>query len=176
MNEPLFGTAAPPWPGAPSPVFGWQTTAGNRGLSATPASFGVPQAVAVPFAPGTFAPTALLSEQLAGFNGPALLAAVAIRRGQPLGPTTDQDIEDFLYDAIELLPGTSDVEVRVEGGRVLLTGSVSHKRVKHDIGELGWAIPSASDVQNNVTIAARRRARSERREAEAPLTQKPKDR
>src|SRR5438270_8253343 len=35
---------------------------------------------------------------------PGLLAAVAIRRGQPAGPATDQEIEDFIYDVFELLP------------------------------------------------------------------------
>jgi hypothetical protein len=41
----------------------------------------------------------------AGVPAGALLVAVAIRRGQPLGPTNDQEIEDFLYAALDLLPG-----------------------------------------------------------------------
>ena len=49
----------------------------------------------------------------------------------------------------------------------LLTGSVPQKRLKRDIGEVAWAIPNVNDVQNNVTIAARRRSRSGR-DAEAP--------
>jgi hypothetical protein len=103
----------------------------------------------------------------AGLTAPALLAAVALRRGQPQGPANDQEVEDFLYDVLELLPGASDVEVRCENGRVTITGSVQHKRVKHDVGEIAWAIPALSDVQNNVTIASRRRSRTAGREGEA---------
>jgi hypothetical protein len=101
-----------------------------------------------------------------GISASAILAAVAIRRGQPLGPATDQEVEEFLYDALELLPGTSEVDVRCEGGRATLTGNVQHKRLKHDIGEIAWAIPQINDVQNNVTIASRRRSRAAQREAE----------
>ena len=101
-----------------------------------------------------------------GVSASAILTAVAMRRGQPVGPTTDQEVEEFLYDALELLPGTSEVDVRCEGGRASLTGNVQHKRLKHDVGEIAWAIPHISDVQNNVTIATRRRARSAQRESE----------
>jgi hypothetical protein len=101
-----------------------------------------------------------------GVTAPALLTAVAMRRGQPLGPTNDQEIEDFIYDALDLIPGTSDVEVRLEGGRATLTGSVPHKRLKRDVGEIAWAIPTLNDVQNNVTITARRRSRTASREGE----------
>jgi hypothetical protein len=103
-------------------------------------------------------------------TAPALVAAVAMRRGQPQGPTNDQEVEDFIYDALELLPGAADIEVRCEAGRVTLTGTVQHKRVKRDAGEVAWAIPALYDVQNNVTIASRRRARSAvaGRETEAP--------
>jgi len=96
-----------------------------------------------------------------------LLTLVAMRRGQPFGPTNDHEIEDFIYDALDLIPGTSDVEVRCEGGRATFTGSVPHKRVKRDIGEIAWALPTLTDVQNNITIAARRRSRPPNREAEA---------
>jgi len=98
----------------------------------------------------------------------ALVAAVAARRGQPAGPTTDTEIEDFLYDALEFLPGAADVEVRCDGGRVTLSGTVSHKRQKRDVGEIAWAIPNVADLQNTVTIASRRRARASVRENEAP--------
>jgi hypothetical protein len=109
-----------------------------------------------------------------GVTAPALLTAVAMRRGQPLGPTNDQEIEDFIYDALDLIPGTSDVEVRLEGGRATLTGSVPHKRLKRDVGEIAWAIPTLNDVQNNVTITARRRSRTGSREGEtqAPVGRK----
>ena len=103
-----------------------------------------------------------------GVPAASLLAAVALRRGQPQGPSNDQESEDFLYDALEWLPGAADVEIRCEAGRATLTGSVQHKRVKRDIGELAWAIPGLNDVQNNLTIASRRRSRpAGAREAEA---------
>jgi len=77
-----------------------------------------------------------------------------------------REVEDFLYDALELLPGAADVDVRCEGGRATLTGSVQHKRLKRDIGEIAWAIPGLNDVQNNVTIASRRRNRAGREKDE----------
>lgn len=101
-----------------------------------------------------------------GITAPALVAAIALRRGQPQGPVNDQEIEEFIYDALELLPGTNDVEVRVESGRVTLTGGVQQKRLKRDVGEIAWAIPTVNDVINNVSIATKRRSRAGR-EAES---------
>jgi len=102
----------------------------------------------------------------AGVTPQALLATVALRRGQPTGPANDQDVEDFIYDALELLPGANDIEVRCDSGRVTLTGSAPHKRVKRDAGEIVWAIPSVNDAQNNITLATRRRSRNQVRETE----------
>jgi len=79
----------------------------------------------------------------------------------------DADHIQGLKLAQELLPGANDIEVRCDGGRVTLTGSAAHKRVKRDAGEIVWAIPSVNDVQNNITIATRRRSRAQVREAEA---------
>jgi hypothetical protein len=81
-----------------------------------------------------------------GVSTPALLAAVAMRRGQPQGPASEQDVEEFIYDAFEMLPGAGDVEVRCDGGRITLSGSVPHRRVKRDIGEIAWTIPGVTDV------------------------------
>jgi hypothetical protein len=97
-----------------------------------------------------------------GITAPMLLAAVAMRRGQLLGPTSDQEIEDFVSDALDLLPGSNDVEVRCESGKATLSGTVPNKRLKRDVGEIAWAIPSVNDVQNNVTVTARRRSRAGR--------------
>lgn len=105
-----------------------------------------------------------------GITAPMLLAAVAMRRGQPFGPTNDQEIEDFVSDALDLLPGSNDVEVRCESGRAVLTGSVPNKRLKRDVGEIVWAIPSVNDVQNNVTVTARRRSRPPGRDGELAAT------
>ncbi len=181
MIEPLFGSMSPNWPGIASPAFGWfQPTPSVAGRSTgtmpaiatspqlnqspTPQSFGfgmTPDSYAygLPLNSLAFAGSPIVT-------APALLAATALRRGQPTGPANDQEIEDFLYDAFELLTGTNEVEVRCEGGRVTLTGSVPHKRLKRDVGEIVWAIPTVNDVQNNVTVATRRRGRSSGREAE----------
>jgi len=127
---------------------------------------------AFPFAPGPLASPLVGpvgADAMVGVTAPSLLAAVAMRRGQPHGPANDQEAEEFLYDALELLPGAADVEIRCEGGRVTLTGNVQHKRVKRDVGEIAWAIPGLNDVQNNVTITSRRRTRpAGGREAETP--------
>ncbi len=183
MAEPLFGTVSPVWSAVPFPGLAWFQTpvAGNRPLgspqgpaavtsgimmpSGTPPGFGaspsnvVSAPVASPFA-SVFNPDA------SGVTAPALVTAVAMRRGQPAGPTSDQEIEEFIYDALELFPGATDVEVRCDSGRTTLTGSVSQKRLKRDVGEIAWAIPSISDVNNNITIAPRRRSRAAGREAE----------
>jgi hypothetical protein len=112
-------------------------------------------------APGGIAPQVLPAS-----SAPMLIAAVAMHRGQPHGPTSDQEIEEVLYDTLELFSGASDVDVRCESGRVTLSGTVSHKRLKRDIGEIAWAIPTINDLQNNITIAPRRRTRSFAREGE----------
>jgi osmotically-inducible protein OsmY len=93
-----------------------------------------------------------------------------VRRGQPQGPTSDAEVEEFIYDALDLLPGAADVDIRCENGRVTMAGSVQHKRTKRDVGEIAWTIPGLHDVQNNVSITSRRRARAAGREAEAPAS------
>jgi hypothetical protein len=106
-------------------------------------------------------------EMSAGVPASALVSVIAMRRGQPMGPTNDRDFEEVIYDALEWLSGANEVEARCEGGRITLTGSVSNKRIKHDVGEIAWAIPSVTDVLNNVTITARRRGRHDQREQES---------
>ena len=63
---------------------------------------------------------------------------------------------------------------RIERGRGavrrrsnLVTGTVSQKRLKRDIGEIAWAIPAITDVQNTITIAPRRRSRAQNRDTES---------
>jgi hypothetical protein len=152
MIEPLFVSVPPVWTGQTPWAGSWYQP---------PAS--VPPVVmpqnAAP--PGGIASTA----SLAG-SAPMLVAAVALRRGQPQGPTTDQEVEEVIYDTLELFSGASEVEVRCEAGRVTLSGTVSHKRLKRDIGEIAWSIPTLSDVVNNITIAPRRRTRSFAREGD----------
>jgi hypothetical protein len=194
MTEPLFGHSAPMWTAMPSEGFAVQApTVGNGPLSGPlfgpRAISGVPSAtVAVPNVPTSGAPfhsytpsffstdpSAVLvgvrADAMAGMvAAPSLLTVVAMRRGQPQGPTNDQEVEEFIYDALELLPGAADVEVRCEAGRVTLTGTVQHKRVKRDAGEIAWAIPAVQDVQNNIVVSSRRRTRAASRETEAPVS------
>jgi hypothetical protein len=187
MLETFLGSGSPMWTAVPSSGFAFQApiAIANRPIASpvfgSPAIPGfasgvspVAQGLQAPNfgAPFPFAPNPLAAligaDPTAGITAPALLAAVAMRRGQPQGPTNEQEVEDFIYDALELLPGAADVEVRWEGGRVTLSGTVQHKRVKRDVGEIAWAIPGLNDVQNNVTITSRRRARANR-EAETSL-------
>ena len=145
------------------------TTYGYGGaatLSAPQNLAGPGLAVAYPFALNPQG--ASLADPTGVVTASSLLGAVAIRRGQPQGPTNDLEVEEFIYDALELLPGAADVEIRCESGRVTLSGSVPHKRTKRDAGEIAWAIPALQDVQNNLSITSRRRARTLGREAETP--------
>src|SRR5262249_53967781 len=174
----LSGTTPPSGTGpnlAPSPP---PRGVGSRPIAApifAPAAMptssgGLPLGGSLPFGlnplSGIIAPIAMDP----GLPAASLLAVVAARRGQPQGPTTEQEVEDFIYDALELLPGAAEVEVRCESGRATLTGTVQHKRVKRDAGEIAWAIPALNDVQNNVTITSRRRARAAGREPDVPAS------
>ena len=185
-----IGYQVPIGTGSPlSPALFGGSTAGAAGSIGAVNGVGGTTAVtssAPPVAPYTYAPgpgqtlvpqdssavmIGLRANAITGMvSAPSLLTAVAMRRGQPLGPTNDQEVEDFIYDALDLLPGTSEVDVRCESGRATLSGTVQQKRAKRDIGEIAWAIPAVQDVQNNVTIAARRRTRatSSARETDAP--------
>jgi len=177
----LFGSATPIWSAVPA--FGFvqtpatmptpMTTGGRPPIGATTATFGGPQGTTdvsgfVPAPLGTAFPG--IADVAVGVTAHMLLNTVAMRRGQPLGPTNDHEVEEFLYDALELLPGAAEVDVRCDGGRVALTGAVPNKRLKRDVGEIAWAIPSVNDVQNNVTVTARRRSRPAGREGEASTT------
>lgn len=177
MMEPLFGSNPLP-PGIASPALGWfqvplslnpRPAISPGTLAAVPNVSLAPQMVAQPMPQDVYG----YSTTLPGFGIPeigtvqGLLTLVAMRRGQQNGPTNDNEIEEFIYDALEFLPGSNEVEVRCEGGRATLTGSVPHKRLKRDVGEIAWALPAINDVANNVTIIARRR-RTPAREAETP--------
>src|SRR4030095_16397589 len=135
----------------------------------------IPTAATSGFMGQNIAPAFGVGSAIPGFGMPelgtvhGLLTLVAMRRGQPTGPTTDNEIEEFIYDAFEFLPGSNEVEVRCEGGRATLTGSVPHKRLKRDVGEGVCASPAINDAQSTVAITARR-GRALAREAEAPQT------
>jgi hypothetical protein len=192
MNETIFGSGTPVWTAMPSIGLAYQPmSVGNRpiaaplfsstaipsgiggaltaaGLSAQQNLTGSGYVAPYPFAPNPA--TALPGHDLNGLvTASSLLTTVAQRRGQPQGPVNDHEVEEFIYDALDLLPGTAEVEVRSENGRVTLTGVVQHKRTKRDVGEIAWALPGLQDVQNNVSITSRRRGRAGR-EAEPPAS------
>ncbi len=195
MPAPAFGFVQAPMGPAQRPFGNLSTGMSSQGPAPVSAFSAAPMSNPMPVDPYTFAggvipvlagpsggaglsaigsgplatavPAMTTSEIAVGVTSSVLLTAVAMRRGQPLGPTNDQEIEDFISDALDLLPGTNDVEVRVEGGRATLTGSVPHKRLKRDVGEIAWTIPTLNDVQNNVTVIQRRRSRASR-EGESP--------
>jgi hypothetical protein len=154
-GRPLAGAASPAPASFLSPTTGLPTVLPP---AASVAAGSVTPAIGVTHVGATI-PSFGGSEIAVGVPVPALLATVAVRRGQPLGPSNDQEIEDFIYDALELLPGSGEIDVRCEGGRVTFTGSVHFKRLKRDVGEIAWAIPGVNDVHNAITITARRRAR-----------------
>ena len=186
-----------PITGAP---FGVQTASPGALTGFPPVNYGMAPPLYGPGVSGTFGPSAGgfpsygipgpwpgFGQGVPGFSGSppfagqemsagvpasasALVSVIAMRRGQPMGPTNDREIEEVIYDALEFLSGTNEVEARCEGGRITLTGNVSNKRIKRDVGEIAWAIPSVTDVQNNVTITARRRGRHDQREESQPAT------
>src|SRR5262245_401904 len=162
MAESLFGSGPQLWSAIPAPGFAYASAPGS-GVQSVPNG---PPAPSMAPAAGNWPPGLTAYDIATGVTPQALLAAVAFRRGQPMGPTGDQEIEDFISDALDLMAGANDVEVRCEGGRATLTGSVAHKRLKRDAGEVVWAMPNVNDVQNNITIAARRRSRASGRETE----------
>jgi BON domain len=190
MNETIFGSATPVWTAMPSiplayqpmsvsnrpiaaPLFSSTAIPAGIGSALTGAGLSAQQTVAgsgyvAPYPFAAHPASALPGQDVNGLvTASSLLTAVAQRRGQPQGPVNDHEVEEFIYDALDLLPGTADVEVRSENGRVTLTGVVQHKRTKRDIGEIAWALPGLQDVQNNVSITSRRRGRAGR-EAETP--------
>jgi len=181
MMEPLFGTSPPLWNAMPPASSAWPSSplAGGARPGNGGAQFPAPSQIrmsaeaigagsAVPMTGNVGLPALYGAVEIVAPTA-ALLTAVAMRRGQPAGPGTDAEIEDFLNDALDLIPGTVDVEVRCEGGRVMLSGNVPHKRHKRDVGEIAWALPMVNDVTNNVAIVARRKARASMptREAES---------
>src|SRR5438552_462123 len=99
MIEPLFGAGSTLWTGVPAAAFAFQPPMAVGSPAGMPSAYGgsmptiVPQslpgpnlATAFPYAPNLatvlFGPS---QDALAGLTAPALLAAVATRRGQPQG-------------------------------------------------------------------------------------------
>lgn len=179
MIQAPFGSVAPAWTGMPMPAFAWPPL--SQPFGSPPQTL---QPQPQPPSPVTgwlgsgggpalaFTPLVTSLNVPDGMTAQALMVMMAMRRGLAQGPTTDHDVEELIYDALELFPGAAEVEVRCEGGRITLSGNVPHKRLKHDIGELAWAIPGINDVTNSLSITGRRRQRAFAggREAESPAT------
>ena len=168
MIEPLFGQPPSLWTGTPVPGVGWYSvpfSVAQPGVGAGTA-FGSPPVMA-PLSSAINVTGSVPPLMTPEIPVPALVAAVAIRRGRPQGPVNDHEIEDFIYDVFELVPGAGEVDVRCEGGRVTLSGPVFHKRVKHGVGEIAWSLPVVNDVLNNVSLTTRRRSRQGGRDTES---------
>lgn len=85
------------------------------------------------------------------------------------GVPTDEEITEMIYDALDadpMVPYDADIDVDVKDGEVTLTGTVPNKRVKYAAGDDAWWVPGVVDVNNNLQIAPRRRARSAPPESE----------
>ena len=85
------------------------------------------------------------------------------------GLPTDEEITEMVYDAIDadpLIPYDADINVAVDAGVVTLTGTVPNKRVKHAAGDDAWWVPGVVDVNNELEVTGRRRAKTAPRETE----------
>lgn len=86
------------------------------------------------------------------------------------GLPTDEEITEMIYDSLDadpLIPWDADVDVSVDAGTVTLTGTVPNKRIKHAAGDDAWWIPGVIDVQNNLEVTGRHRARGAEAGAQA---------
>jgi len=81
------------------------------------------------------------------------------RRRYPMGPKGYQrsdermceDISERLMEAYHI--DSSEVTVRVLGGKAILEGTVPDRRMKHAIEDLACAAPGIQDVENRVRVA-----------------------
>jgi BON domain len=87
--------------------------------------------------------------------------------GFPATVASDQSIARMVVNSINTdagIPSDSDITVDVDGGIVILTGTVPTKFAKHRAGDDAWWLPDVIDVQNQLQIKPRReRARKEER-------------
>ncbi|WP_197041552.1 CBS domain-containing protein [Chondromyces apiculatus] len=77
-----------------------------------------------------------------------------MRRGPKGYKRSDDRIREELCDKLSDHPvvDSSDVEVKVQGGEVTLTGTVTERRHKHLIEQLAEAISGVTDVRNEVRV------------------------
>lgn len=111
-----------------------------------------------------------------GMGGPGQWAGSTMAPYAGMGLPTDDEIVDMIYDAIDsdpLIPWDADIDVTVDAGTVMLSGTVPNKRIKHAAGDDAWWIPGVTDVKNNLEVSGRRRAHAQRPEeaqAQQPAT------
>src|SRR4051794_24485075 len=103
MFDALFGSGSPMWAGQPGT--GWLPSFGAGRPLPFVGSGPVAPSIMTPLPPtpslGSVGAAAAEPMMPATITASALVAAVALRRGQPQGPANDQEVEDFLYDALE---------------------------------------------------------------------------
>src|SRR5262245_28431532 len=109
MMGPFFGVGPQAWPAMPVPGVGYLPSfTGSRPPMITPPSALEPASsmsgwpVVAPATVGSGMAVQTTPDFATGIPPQALLAAVAMRRGQPMGPGNDQEIEDFICDTLDL--------------------------------------------------------------------------
>jgi hypothetical protein len=105
MIPAVFGSVTPNWTGM-SPGLTWPGLgASMSSVDSGPVSGTMPGGFGLGAGPLIAGPLNTPFAIPGSISAPGLLAAIAMRRGQPHGPTSEQDVEEFIYDALELLPG-----------------------------------------------------------------------
>ena len=82
-------------------------------------------------------------------------AAAATTKGQAAGPVTDADLANQVRHEILLYSRYTiwdDVNFRVAGGNVELTGAVSQPFKKNDLGKIVQSIPGVASVTNELKV------------------------
>jgi hypothetical protein len=80
------------------------------------------------------------------------------------GLPTDTDLEEMIYDAIDvdpLIPADCQIDVTCESGTCTLTGDVPDKMVKHAAGQDAWWTAGVVDVVNNLNVTGKGPARAQ---------------
>lgn len=77
------------------------------------------------------------------------------RRGPKNYTRSDERIFDEIHDAIVRDPrlDASGVTIEVQGGKVILYGSVAHRQMKHWIEDIASECYGVSEVENKLTVA-----------------------
>ncbi len=74
------------------------------------------------------------------------------------GLPTDTDIEEMIYDAIDvdpLIPADTQIDVTCDSGTCTLTGDVPDKMVKHAAGQDAWWATGVVDVRNELKVTGK---------------------